>query len=109
MSRSIRRHHAKRMKLRQLNRAWAHSRRWYYDYYGRGPTCHFDDAPRCPWWRYGIHWYPYSSTPSAWTRIMMTRPARAEEHRMLSKLTRDAIDTDAGIFPLAKKPHIYYW
>lgn len=108
MSRSLRRFHAKRMKLRQLNRAWAHSRNWYFDYYPRGPACHYSD-PLCPWWRYGIHWYPHGVTPSWWVREFMTAPARAKERRVLNAIRRGAIDSDAGIFPLARKPHIYYW
>jgi len=46
-------------------------------------------------------------TPSAWTNTMMTRPARAKTRDLLSKAkTRDV---DLTEFPLAKKPHVYYW
>jgi hypothetical protein len=95
MSRSIRVFHAKRMKIRQLRRAYEHSHWWY-------------DNGRVRWWRHGIQYYPISHTPSHWIHDMMTVPMRAKT-RMLIERVRKGEDPDGLVWPHAKKPHIYYW
>jgi hypothetical protein len=45
------------------------------------------------------------TTPSKWTRAMMTAPQRRETRDMLKKA---GPDTDV-MLPLPKKPHNYYW
>lgn len=50
-----------------------------------------------------------SSTPGWWVNEFMTRPQRAKTRALTHKVM--ALDDleDAPEFPLAKKPHIYYW
>lgn len=48
-------------------------------------------------------------TPGWWTRQVMTRPQRATVRGLIAKLHRIQDLEDAPLFPLAKKPHIYYW
>lgn len=59
--------------------------------------------------QFGDNWQWLRSTPSEWVRIMMTKPQRAETRRLLHAVQKmDDLD-DAPQFPLAKKPHVYYW
>jgi hypothetical protein len=83
------------MKLRYLNRAFEHSSWWY-------------DNGRCRWWRHGIAYYPISHTPSWWIHDMMTVKARGQERVLLNKVLAGE-DADGMTWPLARKPHIYYW
>lgn len=50
------------------------------------------------------------STPSHWIRQYMTKPQRQEVRKLIHKVHTLPIE-DAGelMFPLAKKPHDYYW
>lgn len=53
-------------------------------------------------------WNWVSSTPSKWTRIMMTRPQRRKCRLWERKvLFSDIEEVDCPYF--GKKPHIYYW
>src|ERR1700694_2465410 len=53
---------------------------------------------------FGDDWRWLQSTPSSWTRQMMTRPQRQEVRRLV-KRTMELVDyEDAPLFPLAKKP-----
>ena len=49
------------------------------------------------------------TTPSSWVNCMETRPRRAKERNLLTKIKKEEIDPDDTSFPLDKKPHIYYW
>lgn len=51
------------------------------------------------------------NTPSWWVRDFMTEPQRQEVRRLIHQVRRSACLEDAGeiMFPLAKKPHHYYW
>jgi len=49
------------------------------------------------------------TTPNWWINAMMTRPQRAEVHRLLVITQRLTDLENTPEFPLAKKPHIYYW
>jgi hypothetical protein len=93
MSRSIRRFHAKRMKLKYLNWAYGHSHWWY-------------DHGQCRWWVHGINYYPISHTPSWWIHDMHTVQQRADERRLLHRVLHG---NNEQVWPLARKPHIYYW
>ena len=58
--------------------------------------------------KFGDDWR-WMRTPSWWIRSMMTRPQRQEVRRLI-KHTLDLPNLeDAPLFPLTKKPHIYYW
>lgn len=58
--------------------------------------------------KFGDSWN-WMGTPSWWIRQMMTRPQRQEVRRLV-KRTMELVDCeDAPLFPLAKKPHKYYW
>lgn len=59
--------------------------------------------------RFGAEWRWLQATPSWWTRAMMTRPQRQHVRRLV-KRTMELVDyDDAPLFPLAKRPHVYYW
>lgn len=95
MSRSIRRHHAKRKKLLYVGRAYDHSRWWY-------------DHGRCHWWRHGVAYYPISHTPSWWIHDMHTVKQRGQERAFEFRVLAGD-DPDGMVWPLARRPHIYYW
>ena len=70
-------------------------------------TFHHDDKAKSR--KFGDDWRWLQSTPSSWTRQMMTRPQR-QVVRCLIKRTTQLVDyDDAPLFPLPKKPHVYYW
>lgn len=100
MSRSIRRFHAARMNLRYRNRCFNESPRWYA---GAWP---YDEPAH--WWRHRER-MSMSKTPSRWTHEMMMKPARARERAQLKHVQAGRIEPDAALFPLVRKPHIYYW
>jgi hypothetical protein len=50
-----------------------------------------------------------NSYPSAWDIQYHTRPRRSKEKRLAKAILNDKIDADEAIWPLSKKPHIYYW
>lgn len=54
--------------------------------------------------------WAYGHTPSWWILQEMTVPQRQEVRRLIHKVHRLPLE-DAGelMFPLAKKPHDYYW
>lgn len=56
----------------------------------------------------GRLWPNYSATPSAWTRLMMNRPARRQAH-LLERVCAQGILVDRIYWPLARKPRICYW
>ena len=59
--------------------------------------------------RFGADWRWLQPTPPWWIRAMKTRPPR-QKVRCLVKRTTELVDyEDAPLFPLAKKPHHYYW
>jgi hypothetical protein len=58
---------------------------------------------------FGNNWRWLHATPSWWTRQMMTRPQRQEVRRLVKHTMGLADYEDAPLFPLAKKPHVYYW
>ena len=49
------------------------------------------------------------STPSWWINMAMTVRQRQEVRRLVHQVMRLIDLEDAPLFPLAKKPHIYYW
>lgn len=55
---------------------------------------------------------PYStmaSYPAWWDRLFHTRPRRAREKLMTKAILAGKLDADNIAWPLAKKPHIWYW
>lgn len=54
------------------------------------------------------HFY-WMTTPSHWNNQYHTRPRRAKERDLLRKVLKDEVDAEDTVWPLAKKPHIYYW
>jgi hypothetical protein len=61
-------------------------------------------------WRFGnrdvYHWT--RRYPAWWDREFHTRPHRANTRRLEKKVMKGA-DPDEVVWPLAKKPHNYYW
>lgn len=54
-------------------------------------------------------WRWLQSTPSSWRRQMMTRPQRQEVRRLVTRTMKLVDYEHAPLFPLPKKPHVYYW
>ena len=48
------------------------------------------------------------TTPNEWNRERTGRPNRAKE-KMVAKRCERGFDPNAEVWPLAKKPQIYYW
>lgn len=53
-------------------------------------------------------WLWYRSTPSAWNIQFHVRPMRRETRVLERSILRGA-DPDSIAWPVARKPHIYYW
>lgn len=49
------------------------------------------------------------STPSWWIRDIMTKPQRTEVRRLIKQTLKLRDLENAPLFPLAKRPHEYYW
>ena len=51
------------------------------------------------------------NTPSWWIRQFMTRPQRQQVRQLSQKVLQMPIGEliDCPLYPLAKKPHHYYW
>lgn len=47
-------------------------------------------------------------SPSAWTRMFMTRPRRVKEAAAIVRIMKEA-DPDGILFPHPTKPYIYYY
>lgn len=58
--------------------------------------------------RSSSRWF-WMSTPSWWIRCCMTVKQRAQTRILLRKTERLHDYEDAPLFPLAKKPHEYYY
>lgn len=56
--------------------------------------------------KFGDHWWWYRSTPSWWNRMKHERPKRAENRRRIHRVMRGEYDQ---VWPLSRKPHIYFW
>lgn len=50
----------------------------------------------------------YSSCPSGWNTYFHIRPNRRKTRHNLQMLIKGA-DPDAMVWPVARKPHIYFW
>ncbi|MBU2249140.1 MAG: hypothetical protein KKD77_20505 [Gammaproteobacteria bacterium] len=55
----------------------------------------------------GWRWLDY--TPGWWVRLFMTKPQRQRVRKLSEELKRLADLEDAPEFPVAKKPHNYYF
>ena len=54
------------------------------------------------------HFY-WMHTPTWWVRLVMTGPQRRQVRDLILKCYRLPDIEDVPLFPLAKKPHIYFW
>jgi hypothetical protein len=55
-------------------------------------------------------WYKWhGSMPRHWNLQHHTRPRRVRERVMQDKVRTGWVDAEEAIWPLSKKPHIYYW
>ena len=59
--------------------------------------------------RFGKNWRWLQQTPGWWVNEFMTTPQRAETRDLLRRVLKLRDPEDAPLFPLAKKPHLYYW
>jgi hypothetical protein len=60
-------------------------------------------------WPDWYSWYGGNQEPRWWTILEHTRPRRARDRAMERKVLNGRVDADEAIWPLSKKPHIYYW
>lgn len=56
----------------------------------------------------GIEWRWYRNTPAGHHIVFHHRPKRREVKRLEQKILKGE-DPDNITWPIAKKPHIYYW
>lgn len=50
----------------------------------------------------------YKQTPSWWTLLFHTSKRRRQERDLLKKILSGNFKFDEDVFPLDKKPHVYY-
>jgi len=50
-----------------------------------------------------------SSAPHEWIHLMMTKPQRAKTRILLELVLKLKNLEEIPLFPLAKKPHVFYW
>lgn len=61
-------------------------------------------------WRSDAGWHgDYCSNPSWWNTLYTERPNRRKTKKLLRKVKTLTDYEEAPLFPLAKKPYIYYW
>lgn len=56
----------------------------------------------------GTHWKWYRMTPSSWHQVYHHRPRRRKERQLEVKIMKGE-DPDGLAWPVARKPHNYYW
>jgi hypothetical protein len=61
-------------------------------------------------WRSDSGWHgDYGKSPSWWNTIYTESPNRRKERDILKKIPRLIDYEETPVFPLAKKPVVYYW
>jgi len=91
-------HHGDKVKARAFD-----GLKWnqgYWEVHGE------PDQPKRKRIAHRTNWMP---TPGYWIRAMTTVPQRAEVRRLISVTMKLQDYEDAPLFPLAKKPHEFYW
>ena len=58
--------------------------------------------------KFGDDWRWYRDTPRWWRLVFMTRPKRREVKRLETKILKGE-DAEELVWPVDKKPHLYYW
>lgn len=66
------------------------------------------------WWKDNVDYWPsefnrMGNTPSSWNICYHTRPRRAAEKRLAYAIRVGRVDPEEALWPVSKKPHIYYW
>lgn len=56
----------------------------------------------------GLEWRWYQNTPSSHHIVFHHRPKRRETKRLLTQILKGE-DPEKVAWPVARKPHIYYW
>lgn len=51
----------------------------------------------------------YNKNPGWWDNFYNNKPKRCQANNLCKKIVSGAVDPDAAIFPLEKKPKFYYW
>jgi len=59
--------------------------------------------------RWHLYLCPMNGYPAWWDRQFHTRPRRAKERIVVRRILNGTLDPDGAVFPLSKKPHLYYW
>lgn len=67
------------------------------------------DIPTEVLWPTNTGYFWASGEPRWWTILHHTRPRRAQERALARVALMDRADLDEMIWPLSRKPHIYYW
>jgi hypothetical protein len=106
--------HYKRGRCRYLGKSRRSSRTFIRKRWGMKPIklphdwWELDIPTETLWPTSGGYWWS-SSYPRSWDIQHHSRPRRAQERRLARLAVMDRIDFDEMIWPLSKKPHIYYW
>jgi hypothetical protein len=102
MDRSLRRHHARRIKVRHARRLWDIEGDWIWRYQLEG----WNQTRNKIWWP----WFKLTMRgyPKQWDVDFHIRPARIRSNQLLHLIERGVPD-DLLHFPDYRKPHIYYW
>jgi len=51
----------------------------------------------------------YGRSPAKWNRSFHSRPHRARERRVARQVVTGAVDADEALWPVLRKPTIYFW
>lgn len=67
------------------------------------------DIPYSILWPTNTGYWWGNSYPRSWDIQYHTRPRRGREKAMERKVLSGRVDADEAVWPLSKKPHVYYW
>ena len=82
---------------------------WNSQYTSDKACAAFVDKNKPVYSRIGELYTDFGAAPSWWTRLYMTKPSRRQEALAIIKILKDPEEADSFLFPLAKKPFVYYW
>jgi hypothetical protein len=91
-----------------MSRTWHHGDKAKKRKFGLQYNQYLDKVAPPKVKRWSDDWY-WANTPGWWIALMHTTKRRRETRDLLMKTIRLKDYEDTPLFPLDKKPHIYYW
>ena len=93
-----------------MARTYHHGKRGKKKLFGTWHRNSFPHAPAPPRKKRAVddNWHWFRNDPGWWVREFMTKPQRARTRQLISKVMAMQDVEDAPLFPLAKKPYLYY-